>query len=136
LVDGWLHTGDLVRRDRDGYFTFVARKKDVIRRRGENVASAEVEQVLLAHPAVREAAVIGVPSALGEEEIVAYVSSRREAPLDPESLRAWAAERLSEFKVPTKICVLDALPRTATERVAKHELRRLAAEAESGESPE
>jgi crotonobetaine/carnitine-CoA ligase len=127
IVDGWLHTGDMVRRDADGFFTFVTRKKDVIRRRGENVAAAEIEAALLAHPAVREAAAIGVPSELGEEEIVAYVALQPGAALDPEALRTWAAARLSDFKVPSTIRVCDALPHTATERVAKHELRLLEA---------
>ena len=123
LQGGWLHTGDLVRRDVDGFFTFVARKKEVIRRRGENVAAAEIENVLLAHPSVGEAAAVGVPSELGEDEIVAYVAPRPGERIDVEALRAWARERLADFKVPSAIHVRDALPRTATERVAKHLLR-------------
>lgn len=123
LAGGWLHTGDLVRRDAGGFYTFVARKKEVIRRRGENVAAAEIEGVLLAHPAVAEAAAIGVPSELGEDEIVAYVAPRAGATIDVEALRAWAKERLADFKVPSAIHVRDALPRTATERIAKHLLR-------------
>jgi len=123
LDDGWLRTGDLVRRDRDGDYTFVARKKDVIRRRGENVAAAEIENVLLAHPAVAEAAAVGVPSDLGEDEIVAYVAPRPGASIDVEALRAWAIGRLADFKVPSVIHVRDTLPRTATERVAKHLLK-------------
>jgi crotonobetaine/carnitine-CoA ligase len=123
LDGGWLRTGDLVRRDADGFYTFVARKKEVIRRRGENVAAAEIENVLLAHPAVAEAAAIGVPSELGEDEIVAYVAPRPGAAIDAESLRAWARDRLADFKVPSTIHVRDALPHTATERVAKHLLK-------------
>jgi crotonobetaine/carnitine-CoA ligase len=123
LERGWLHTGDLVKRDADGFFTFVARKKDVIRRRGENVAAAEIEAVLLAHGAVREAAAVGVPSELGEEEIVAYVSLQPGASVDGEALLAWTAERLSAHKVPSRIVFRDSLPRTATERIAKHLLR-------------
>jgi crotonobetaine/carnitine-CoA ligase len=123
LAGGWLHTGDLVRRDADGFFTFVARKKEIIRRRGENVAAAEVEGALLSHPSVAEAAVVGAPSELGEEEIVAYVAPRAGAVLDVAALRAWLLERLADFKVPARILVRDALPRTATERVAKHLLR-------------
>jgi len=122
LVHGWLHTGDVVRRDGDGYFTFVSRKKDMIRRRGENVAAAEIENVLLAHPAVGEAAAVGVPSELGEDDIVAYVAPRAGAAIDVEALRDWARARLADFKVPARILVRDALPRTATERVAKHRL--------------
>ena len=120
LEGGWLRTGDLVRRDGDGDYTFVARRRDVIRRRGENVAAAEIENALLAHPAVAEAAAVGVPSELGEDEIVAYVAPRPGASIDVEALRAWARARLADFKVPSVIHVRDALPKTATERVAKH----------------
>jgi crotonobetaine/carnitine-CoA ligase len=123
LSDGWLRTGDVVRRDGDGNYTFVARKRDVIRRRGENVAAAEIENVLLAHPLVAEAAAVGVPSELGEDEIVAFVAPRAGAIVDVEALRAWTRERLADFKVPSAIHVRDALPRTATERVAKHLLK-------------
>jgi crotonobetaine/carnitine-CoA ligase len=123
LRDGWLHTGDLVRRDADGTFTFVARRKEVIRRRGENVAAAEIENVLLAHPSVAEAAAVGVASDLGEDEIVAYVAPRAGVTLDVDALREWARERLADFKVPAVFHVRDALPRTATERVAKHLLK-------------
>jgi crotonobetaine/carnitine-CoA ligase len=123
LAGGWLHTGDLVTRDADAFFTFVSRKKEVIRRRGENVTAAEIEGVLAAHPSVREAAVIGVPSELGEEDIVAYVSPQVGQSIDVEALAAWTRERLADFKVPSTIHVRDALPRTATERIAKHQLR-------------
>jgi len=116
----WLKTGDVVRRDAAGFFTFVTRKKDVIRRRGENVAAAEIEAVLAAHPDVLEAAAIGVPSELGEEDIVAYVAPRPGKSLDEEALRAFARERLADHKVPSRIHVRAALPRTATERIAKH----------------
>jgi crotonobetaine/carnitine-CoA ligase len=123
LAGGWLHTGDVVRRDAEGFYTFLARKKEIIRRRGENVAAAEIENVLLAHPSVGEAAAVGVPSDLGEDDIVAYVAPRAGATIDPEELRAWARERLADFKVPGTIHVRDTLPHTATERVAKHLLR-------------
>jgi crotonobetaine/carnitine-CoA ligase len=123
IEDGWLRTGDLVRRDADGFLTFVARKKEVIRRRGENVAAAEVEAVLLEHPSIREAAVIGAPSDLGEEEIVAFVAPQPGESVDVEGLRAFVRERLADFKVPSRVEVRDGLPRTATERVAKHLLK-------------
>ncbi len=123
LAGGWFHTGDLVRRDADGFFTFVARKKEVLRRRGENVAAAEIENALLAHPLVREAAAIGVPSDLGEDDIVAFVALEPGASVDGEALRAFVRERLADFKVPSRIELRDALPKTATERIAKHLLR-------------
>jgi crotonobetaine/carnitine-CoA ligase len=118
LSDGWLRTGDLVRRDSSGSYTFVARKKDVLRRRGENVAAAEIEGVVAQHPAVLEAAVIGVPSDLGEDDIVLFVVTRPSLALDAEELRG-----LADYKVPVRVHRIDALPRTATERVAKHLLR-------------
>jgi crotonobetaine/carnitine-CoA ligase len=123
LEGGWFHTGDLVRRDADGFFTFVARKKEILRRRGENVAAAEIEDALVAHPAVREAAAIGVPAELGEDDIVAFVALEPGASVDEATLRAFVRERLADFKVPSRIELRDALPRTATERIAKHLLR-------------
>jgi crotonobetaine/carnitine-CoA ligase len=123
LAGGWLHTGDLVRRDADGWFTFVARKKEILRRRGENVSAAEIEHALLADPSVMEAAVIGVPSELGEDEIVAFVVAAPGMAIDPEALRAFVRARLADFKVPSRVEVRGSLPRTATERIAKHLLR-------------
>ena len=120
--DGWLKTGDLVTENRDGTYTFVGRKKEVIRRRGENVAPAEIEEALMSHPDVVEAAVVGVRSELSEQEIKAFVVVREGAQADFELLREWAAERLTKFKVPEHFEALDELPHTATGRVAKHKL--------------
>lgn len=123
LEGGWLHTGDLVRREGDGVLSFVSRKKDVIRRRGENVTAAEIEGVIAEFEGVREVAVVGVPSELGEEEIEAYLAPVEGVTLDVGALRAFVSERLADFKVPRAFHVRDALPRTATARVAKHMLR-------------
>jgi carnitine-CoA ligase len=119
----FFRTGDLVRKDAHGVYTFVARKKDVIRRKGENVAATEIEAVLATHPDVFEAAAVGVPSALGEDDIVAYVVPRAGHSVDPDAVRAYVAERLAAFKVPTAIHIRSSLPRTPTERIAKHLLR-------------
>jgi crotonobetaine/carnitine-CoA ligase len=116
--EGWLHTGDLVTRDADGVHTFVARKKEVLRRRGENLSPLEVEDVITAHPSVVECAVVGVPSELSEEEIKAFVVTS--GPADFDALHEWTARRLSRFKVPRYWQQVDALPRTPTQRVAKH----------------
>jgi crotonobetaine/carnitine-CoA ligase len=124
LRDGWLHTGDLVRADGHGVFYFVARKKEVIRRRGENLAPTEVEDVLNAHPAVTEAAVVGVPAELSEEDVKAFVVYAGELRPEPEELRSWCAQRLSLFKVPRYIEFVDALPRTPTARIARYLLPR------------
>ena len=120
--DGWLKTGDLVTENPDGTYNFVGRKKEVIRRRGENVAPAEIEEALSSHPDVVEVAVVGLPSELSEEEIKAFVVMRDDTPPDFEALRQWAAERLTKFKVPEHFQALDELPHTATGRVAKHRL--------------
>jgi carnitine-CoA ligase len=122
LPDGWLATGDLVNDDGDGTFTFVGRRKEVIRRRGENVAPAEIEEALMAQPGVLEAAVVGVPSELSEEEIKAFVVVREGADLG--AVREGAAGRLTRFKVPRYLEAVGELPHTATGRVAKHRLAR------------
>ena len=118
--DGWLKTGDLARLGDDGAYTFAGRKKLVIRRRGENLAPAEVEAVLEAHPAVREAAVLGVPSALGEDDVMACVVFREGAVASEDELAAHCSARLAPFKVPSRWLVLDVLPRTSTQRIAYH----------------
>jgi crotonobetaine/carnitine-CoA ligase len=122
LDGGWLRTGDLVRDNGDGTYTFVSRRKEVIRRRGENLAPAEVEAALEEHPEVVEAAVVGVPSELSEEEVKAFVLVRPGAAIEPPALHAWAASRLARFKVPRYIELVEGLPHTPTGRLAKHQL--------------
>jgi carnitine-CoA ligase len=120
IVDGWLHTGDLVSEDDDGIYTFVARRKEVIRRRGENLSPLEVEEVLARHPDVVECAVVALPSELSEDEVKAFVVARPGSNMEMRGLRDFAAARLSAFKVPRFWQLLDELPRTPTGRVAKH----------------
>ena len=122
LVDGWLKTGDLVEVNGDDTFTFVGRRKELIRRRGENLSPLEVQDALEAHPAVAEAAVIGVPSDLSEEEIKAYVVIAEGADVSMTELRDFVAGKLAPFKVPRYFEVVDDLPHTPTGRIAKHEL--------------
>jgi crotonobetaine/carnitine-CoA ligase len=124
IEDGWLRTGDLVCDNGDGTLTFVGREKEVIRRRGENVAPAEIEEVLMSHPDVLEAAAVGVPSELSEEEIKAFVVVRDPASSELPAIRAWAAERLTRFKVPRYLEAVADLPHTPTGRVVKHRLER------------
>ncbi|MCW2759101.1 MAG: lcfB 7 [Nocardioidaceae bacterium] len=119
--DGWFPTGDLARTDDAGRLYLVGRTKDMIRRSGENVAAREVEDVLLAHPGVRLAAVVGVPDEIRGEEIKAYVV----ATVSTDELDAWCRERLAAFKVPRYWELRDDLPRTPSERVAKHLLERV-----------
>lgn len=123
LAGGWLHTGDIAVADADGWLTFVDRKAHQIRRRGENVASVEIEERLAAHPAVLEAAVVGVPSELGEEDVKAFVLLRDGAAASASELAGWCAAALAPFKVPRYVEIRDSLPRTPTHRVAKHRLR-------------
>ena len=122
LIDGWLHTGDLVTRDERGYYHWQARLKDTIRRAGENIAAVEVESVLLEHPAVRAAAVVAVPDELRGQEVKAYIALRPRVANDPEAILDYAREQLAYFKVPRYIEFVDDLPRTASERVEKHKL--------------
>jgi carnitine-CoA ligase len=124
IKDGWLHTGDAGFRDKDGDVFLTGRYKDMIRRRGENIAPAEVEDALLAHPTVRAAAVFGVPAGLLEDEVVAVVVLRDGVESDEAVLKAWAATRLAAYKVPNRIHFRDSLPTTATHRVAKDRLRK------------
>jgi crotonobetaine/carnitine-CoA ligase len=135
LAGGWLRTGDLVRDNGDGTYTFVARKKEVIRRRGENVSPTEVEAALEAHSDVMEAAVIGVPSDLSEEEIKAFVVLRSGAPPELGAVRAFTADRLARFKVPRYLEVVRELPHTSTGRIAKHRLPRERTAAEEDFEP-
>jgi len=118
--NGWLRTGDLARREPDGSFHFVGRLKDIIRRRGENISAFEVEQALLSHPDIVEAAAYGVPSELTEEDVMATAVPRAGAAVDAAALRDWAARRLARHMVPRYVRIAERIPRTATEKVAKH----------------
>ena len=123
LRDGWLYTGDLGWLDDDGFLYFVDRKKDIIRRRGENISSQEVENVIKANPNVLDCAVVAVPSELGEDEVKAYVTPRPGATVNPEEVVYWCAEHLAYFKVPRYWEVREELPRTPSLRVRKDVLR-------------
>jgi fatty-acyl-CoA synthase len=123
LRDGWLRTGDLATVDAEGYITIVDRAKDLIVSGGENIASVEVEQALELHPAVREAAVVGVPEERWGEVPRAFVSLVPGAVADEAELVGWVRERLAAFKAPRSVVVLDELPRVGTGKVDKQSLR-------------
>ena len=123
LRQGWLHTGDLAWTDEEGFLYFVDRKKDIIRRRGENISSQEVEDVIKRHPSVMDCAVIAVPSELGEDDVKVYVSLLPDSDLKPEDVVYWCAEHLAYFKVPRYVEFRDDLPRTPSLRVRKDLLR-------------
>jgi crotonobetaine/carnitine-CoA ligase len=122
--NGWFHTGDAFRRDADGYYYFVDRVKDAIRRRGENISSFEVENDIVAHPDVREAAVIGVPSEYSEDEVMAVIAPVPGRSIDRAALMGFLETRLPYFMVPRYIRILDELPKTPTAKVMKAELRK------------
>jgi crotonobetaine/carnitine-CoA ligase len=119
----WFHTGDLARRDADGFVYFVGRGKDTIRRRGENISAFEVEEVLELHPDVLEVAAFGVPSELTEEEVMVCVVPRPGRTVDPAGLIAFGRDRMAHFMVPRYVDVVPALPKTPTEKVEKYRLR-------------
>ena len=119
----WLHTGDGFTRDADGNFYFVDRIKDAIRRRGENISSAEVEAEVNGHPAVLESAAVAVPSEYGEDEVKIVVVPRPGESVDPAQLVDYLGARMARFMVPRYVEIVDELPKTPTEKVRKVELR-------------
>ena len=122
--NGWFHTGDAFRCDDDGWYYFVDRLRDTIRRRGENISSFEVETLVAEHPDVSECAAIGVPAALGDDEVMVALIVRDPAAFDPDALLAFLEPRMPKFMLPRYVEVVDDLPRTeASMRVRKHELR-------------
>ena len=123
INNGWLHTGDNVRVDEDGYFHFVDRAKDMIKRAGENVAASEIEGVVNSHPAVFESAAIGVPDEMRDEAIKVYVVLSNGASATLDDLTDWCATRLARFKVPGSIEFVDSLPRTSVGKIRKEMLR-------------
>ncbi len=121
--DGWLRSGDLGYLDEDGFLYLVGRKKDLIIRGGNNIYPTDVEAVLLEHPAVQEAAVVGIPHAVLGEDVAAFVVPRPERALVDDELLAFCAERLADYKRPRQLHVVDELPRNATGKVMKHLLQ-------------
>lgn len=125
LKGGWLYTGDLAYKDEDGYFFIVDRKKDIVIVSGLNVYPREVEEVLYHYPAVKEAAVIGVPDKSRGEIVRAFVVGKEEARLDKRDLMAFLKKNLAQFKLPREIIELDTLPKNATGKILKNELRKI-----------
>lgn len=121
--DLWFHTGDYLQRDDDGYYSFVDRKKDAMRRRGENISSFEVERSVGAHPGVQECAAIPVPSELGEDDVMICVVPKEAGGLSAPDLAAWCARHMAGFMVPRYYRLVAALPKTPTARVEKYRLR-------------
>jgi crotonobetaine/carnitine-CoA ligase len=119
----WFHTGDLGKVDSEGYFYFCGRKKESIRRGGENITPYEIEKVLTDHPAVAEAAAVGVPDPILGEEIKAYVVLREGRSVSPPELIETCQERLPKFMIPRYLEFVSSLPKTASEKVQKVSLK-------------
>jgi crotonobetaine/carnitine-CoA ligase len=120
---GWIRSGDLAYQDDDGYFFFVDRKNDFMRRRGENISSFEVEKIINGHPQVLESAAYAVPSELGEDEVMVAVVLQPGAELDPLDLMQYCEAHIAYFMIPRYIRIVDAFPKTATERTMKYQLK-------------
>ncbi|MFT2817585.1 long-chain-fatty-acid--CoA ligase [Leifsonia sp. A12D58] len=123
LADGWLRTGDIVRVSEDGFITIVDRMKELIITGGFNVAPTEVEEALLAHPDIKDAAVVGLPAAGGGENVTAAVVLRPGAILDVDALRDYCRSRLSAYKVPKQIIEVQDLPRSLIGKVLRRQVR-------------
>jgi crotonobetaine/carnitine-CoA ligase len=123
FTDGWLHSGDVVRRDADGYHYFVDRLKFMIRKGGENISAFEIEDVINGYPGVSESSVVPVPDPLREEEIKAFIVVSHGWEIDLQGLIRHCAGKLAYFKVPRFIEIVGAFPKTATERIQKMELK-------------
>jgi acyl-CoA synthetase (AMP-forming)/AMP-acid ligase II len=122
--DGWLKTGDILRRDAAGYYFVVGRQSEVIIRSGANIAPAEVESALMSHPAVAEAAVVGVPDPRSGEAVLAYVVAERGALPEEEEMRQFLLERVAAYKVPQRFVFIDNLPRTERGKLDRTTLRK------------
>jgi crotonobetaine/carnitine-CoA ligase len=122
----WFHTGDFGRLDADGYLTFVDRGKHVIRRRSENISSIELERIVERFAPVYEAAAVGVPSPLGEEDVSLIVTLKAGASAGPADIHAYCVEAMAHFMVPRYIRIIDQFPRTEVGKIAKELLKDLA----------
>jgi crotonobetaine/carnitine-CoA ligase len=125
IVDGWLHTGDIGKMDADGYIYFVDRKKDIIKRSGENVSASEVERAIMEAGGVAEVAVVGRPDPIRDEAVVAFVVFE-ELPGDIDKVRGHCEANLARFKVPEEFRIMDQLPHTSVGKIEKKVLRQLA----------
>jgi len=121
--DGWFHSGDLFYRDEEENYFFVDRAKDALRRRGENISSFEVEEELLSHPLIMEAAVVAAPGDGGEDEVMAILVTKNNENIDLEELTDYLSKRLAHFMVPRYFRFIDELPKTPTQKIEKHILR-------------
>jgi long-chain acyl-CoA synthetase len=122
IKDGWMSTGDIARVDEDGYYFIVDRKKEMIIRGGFNIYPRELEEVLYEHPAVREAAIVGLPDQTLGEEVGAAVALKAGTQADPDELRAYMKERVAAYKYPRRVWIVDELPKGPTGKILKREI--------------
>lgn len=125
LRDGWFHTGDIAKKDEDGYFYIVDRKKDMIIAGGFNIYPREVEEVLFEHPKIQEAGVVGVPDTYRGETVKAFVVVKKGMTLTADEVVAFCRERLAAYKVPRQVAFIDALPRSGVGKYLRRELKKL-----------
>ena len=126
--DGWFHTGDIVLRDSQGRVFFVDRKKNVIRRSGENIAAVDVESVLMKHPDITAAAVAPVPDPIRGDEVFACICAADGNAETAQRIARWALEQMAYYKVPGHIAFVDALPLTPTQKIQRATLKQMAAD--------
>lgn len=124
LAGGWLRTGDFGYQDEEGFFYYAGRKKDSLRRRGENISAWEVERVLNEHPNIAESAVVGVDNEIADQDVKAFIRLKPGHTLDPLALIQWCEPRMAKFQIPRYVAFIDAFPKTPTERIRKELLSR------------
>jgi acyl-CoA synthetase (AMP-forming)/AMP-acid ligase II len=134
FAQGWLHTGDIMRRDADGNLYFLDRRKDIIKTGGYNVSSQEVEKVIYGHPGIAQVAVVGLPHEYWSEAVTAFVVAGPGHELSEDELIPFCHDRMVKYKVPKAIRFIDALPVDGQGKILKRELRRLHADLYAGES--
>ncbi|GAB2899097.1 ATP-dependent acyl-CoA ligase [Paralcaligenes ginsengisoli] len=122
IRDGWLHTGDLLKTDENGLFYFFSRKKDCVRRRGENVSAWEVEHIINKHPEVEESALVSVDNEFGDEDLKVFIKRTSGADLNEPGLLEWCESRMARFQIPRFVAFIDEFPKTSTQRIQKHRL--------------
>jgi len=122
--EGWVYSGDYFYADKEGHLFFVDRKTDSMRRRGENISSFEVESIVEKYPGVAVCAAFGVPSELGEDEVMIWVIPQKEIQLDLKDLIRYCAENMAYFMVPRYIDIVEEIPRTETLRIIKTEMKK------------
>ena len=123
IRDGWLYTGDIGRVDEDGYLFILGRKKETIIVKGQNIYPSDIEDVLYTHPKVAEAVVVGIPDELRGEVVRAVISLKEGEATTEEEIKRFCREHMADYKVPKQVIFIDSLPKTATGKIDKEDLR-------------